>query len=251
MNNPGYFFPTSGKFQMVRTALRLVFWLFCPVFLFGQNPGTVIEEEWTMSPMFGMPGSVRKVKTTLSAGRMRRDEMDSSQTVLLLPDLGKLWLLRPKTKTYIEMDRETLRGLSMMAVMLFGIGMDAETGKPLIPDSLFTMTGNEKPIGPWICSEVRVRRPQGNPIMVWISRNTGLDSGQYASVLKNLMGPAWSDYKAFFRQLDALGGYPVLIEAGSGNRKICQRLTDVRMDTVFESFFRVPAGYKKVESVDP
>jgi hypothetical protein len=235
---------------MVRRVIPLVFCLMVPVLLSGQNSGTVIEEEWTLPALFGMPGSVRKVKTTLSDGLMRRDESDSSQIVIIRPDLGRLWLLRPKSKSYIEMDKETLRGLSMMAVMLFGIGIDAGTGKPHVPDSLFTPTGRETRIGAWLCGEVRVRRP-GSPAMVWISRETGLDSRAYASVLKSLMGPAWTDYGSFFRQLDALGGYPVLIEAGSGNRKISQKLIGARKETVPESFFRIPSGYRKAESAEP
>jgi hypothetical protein len=238
---------------MICKSNLILFMFLTPVLLQCQNAATVIEEQWTMPPMFGMPGSVRKVTTTLSNGWMRRDEMDSSQTILIRPDLGKLWLLKPKTGTYIEMNRETLRGLSMMAVMLFGIGVDAETGKPVVPDTLFRNTGRQMRIGPWQCSEVLagVQRQAKNPVTMWISREPGLDSRQYALILKSLMGPSSSDYKAFFLQLNALDGYPVFIEAGSGSRRISQKLTGVRNVSAPESFFRVPKGYRKAESDEP
>jgi len=225
----------------------LVFLMVLPCRSYGQKSGYIIEEEWTTPPLFGMPGNTRMVKTWIAEDKMRRDEADSSQIVLIRPDLGKLWMIRPKTKSYIEMDRETLQGLSMMAVMVFGIGIRPETGKPAIPDSLFMKTGKEMRIGSWNCREIQVRRQKGRSVVIWISGETGLESGLYTNMLKKLMGPAASDYEAFFRQLDTLDGYPVLVESGMGGRKLTQKLIGVRSQPIPDSVFEIPKGYRKAE----
>ncbi len=226
----------------------LVLLMLVPCCSYGQKSGYIIEEEWTTPPLFGMPGTTRLVKTTIAGGKIRRDEADSSQIVLIRPDLGKLWMIRPKEKSYLEMDRETLQGLSMMAVMVFGIGISPETGKPIIPDSLFMKTGKEMWIGSWKCREILVRRPQGRAVSIWVSGETGLEPGVYTEILKKLMGPAASDYKAFFRQMDTLDGYPVLIESGMGGKKLTQKLIGVRSQPISDTVFEIPKGYRKAES---
>lgn len=213
--------------------------------LSGQDSTVTIEEMWTTPPIFGMPGSTRKVQTRVSRNKIRRDEADSSQIVLIRADLGKLWMMRPKDRTYMEMDRGTLQGLSMMALMLFGIGIDPETGKPSVPDSLLLKTGRQNQIGSWTCEEVRVRSRTGRTIILWMSPGTGLESGFYGRILKSLMGDMASDYQAFFKQLDALNGYPVLIESGAGGKVFSQKLIGVRKESASESDFEVPKGFKK------
>lgn len=218
--------------------------------LSGQDSTYTIEEMWTTPPIFGMPGNTRKVQTRISQNKIRRDEADSSQIVLMRADLGKLWMVRPKDRTYMEMDRETLQGLSMMALMLFGIGIHPETGKPSIPDSLFLKTGKQSRIGSWNCEEVRVRSGAGRTIVLWMSPETGLESGFYGRILKSLMGDYASDYGAFFKQLDALSGYPVLIESGAGGKVFSQKLISVRKEIVPESVYEVRKGYKKLDGMN-
>ena len=215
----------------------------------GQEFGTVVEEEWTTPPLFGLPGSMRRVKTFISGDNLRREEADSSQFVVVRSDLGKAWLLRPKSKTYFEMDKETLQGLATMALMLFGIGIDPETGKPSIPESLFVETGRRQTLDSWTCREVLLRRSTGRPVILWLGE--GLKPGLYTGILKNLMGSSADAYGSFFAQLDGLGGYPVLVEAGFGNRRFSQRLISVETKAVSKSLFELPKGYRRLESLEP
>jgi hypothetical protein len=139
-----------------------------------------------------------------------------------------------------------------MGLMMFGVTIDSATGKPIIPDPLFRKTGRKKLVGTWECYEVVIKTGAGlrgivEPVVLWVSGNTGLDKDFYSRMMRRLMGELGNEYDAFFRQLEALDGYPVLMETKAMGAIVAQALKKVEERSIPASVFNLPEGYKMVD----
>lgn len=221
--------------------------------LFSQTQGVILEEESVTPPVFGMSGSRSITKTWIAGDRIRRDEEASSQTTIIRPDLGRIWMIHHTDTTYTEITQELFQGMAMMGLMMFGVTTDTLTGKPIIPDPLFVRTGRMRNIGEWTCYEIRIPKGEGGLLgmiqtfSMWISRDTGLDGTFYGNLMRKMMGDLGRDYDAFFDQLEQIEGYPVLLETTVMGKELFQELKKIEYDFIPDSVFELPAGYIKVD----
>ena len=234
---------------------------FCLALLYGffglsafAQEGYVIQEETRMPPMFGEEGKNHIIKTWMMKDKLRRDEGERGQTTIIRSDLGKIWVIDHADTTYSELTQEMFQGLAVMGLMMFGVTLDSVTGKPIIPDPLFKKTGRQKSIGNWDCHEVVLSGGETGlwngliePVVMWVSGNTGLEKGLYGRLMRRMMGELGEEYDAFFKQLDALDGYPVLLETKAMGVVVGQELKSVERYTIPLSVFDLPAGYQKVD----
>jgi len=216
--------------------------------------GYVIQEETRMPPMFGEEGRTYIIKTWMTEDKLRRDEGERGQTTIIRSDLGKIWVIDHADTTYSELTQEMFQGLAVMGLMMFGVTLDSVTGKPIIPDPLFKKTGRRKSIGNWDCHEVVLSGGEAglwngliDPVVMWVSGNTGLEKGLYGRLMRRMMGELGEEYDAFFKQLDTMEGYPVLLETRAMGIVVGQELKSVERLAVSSSVFNLPAGYRKVD----
>jgi len=218
--------------------------------------GYILEEETTMPPVFGMSGKMSITKTWITKDKMKRNEGAKNQTTILRSDIGKIWLIDHSDTTYTELSREMFQGLAMMGLMMFGVTVDSVTGDPIIPDTLFQKTGRRRNIDDWDCFEVVVTRGKnvfGNgiiePVVMWVSGDTGIEKDLYGRLMRQLMGGLGKKYDSLFRQINQLGGYPVLVETKAMGFKMVQKLKSAEKCFLEESIFLLPEGYKKKEGL--
>ena len=240
---------------MKRWQSSLVLWLVLLV-ITAVHPshaqmGYYIEEETIMPPIFGS-GEKTLTVTYMTENKLRRDEEDELQTTIIRSDLGKIWLIDHTDKSYRELSPEVFQGMAVLGLMMFGVTFDSATGKPRIPDPLFRKTGRKKLVGNWECHEVVVQKGAGirgivEPAVIWVSEDTGLKMELYSRMMRRLMGDLGKEYDAFFRQLEALDGYPVLMESRAMGAVVGQALKKVEEQSMPSSVFTLPEGYKKVD----
>ena len=223
-----------------------------PLLLPGQETGLVLTETVKTPPMFGFPAKTRQVKIWIKGDRLRRDEGEKSRTILVLPGSGRAWLVNHRDSTVAPILPETLQGLSLLGIGMFGIASDSVTGKPVIPPQIFTRTGRSQILNGWNAEEVQVQSgvspasPQGsNGTSLWISGDAGLDIGVYLDILKRMMGPFYEDYARLMVQFRQLNGYPVLIRGSLMGMEISQALASVERTDIPDSAFDLPKGYKR------
>jgi hypothetical protein len=230
----------------------LLFSIAFPLLLSGQETGIIITETVKTPPMFGYPAKTRQVKTWVRGGRLRRDEGEKSRTILILPDAENAWLVNHRDSTVTPILPETLQGLSMIGIGMFGIASDSVTGKPVIPSGIFRRTGRTRTINGWRAEEFRVE--PGGPAAsgksatgtaLWISSDSGLDIGVYLDILKRMMGPFYEEYGRLMEQFRELKGYPVLVQGSLMGLEISQTLTAVERPAIPDSAFEWPACYKR------
>lgn len=221
----------------------------------AQERGYIIEEETTTPPLFGIPGGTGLTKTWMTKDKLRRDEGGKEQTTIIRSDIGKIWLIDHSDTTYNEMSRETFQGLAMMGLMMFGVTTDSATGKPIIPDPLFQRTGRAKKVQDWTCHELVVGSREGffgkmvERFSMWVSRETGLEQGLYGRMMKKMMGELGGEYESFFRQLEEIDGYPVLVETKAMGLEMIQKLKKFERCPIPASVFELPEGYKKINGL--
>ncbi|MBN2200641.1 hypothetical protein JW777_01670 [bacterium] len=225
--------------------------LFIPAVLNGQSRCLVIVEEVKTPPMFGFPAKTRKATTWLKNGDLRRDEGERSRTLLALSS-GEAWLVNHRDSTVVPLSEATLQGLSMFGVGLFGLPVDAVTGRPSVPDKLFRKTGRVQAIGGRKAEEVEVRIPAPagtvNPPqapVLWIGTDGTPRMTEYLAVLKRLLGSAAADYEPLFEQLQRLKGYPLRIQAAVLGQELTQTLLSADSARADASVFRLPDGYRR------
>jgi hypothetical protein len=238
---------------MKRSAIVIcLFAIAFPSLLPGQEAGIIITETVKTPPMFGYPAKTRQVRTWISGGRLRRDEGEKSRTILILPDAENAWLVNHRDSTVTPILPETLQGLSMIGIGMFGIASDSVTGKPVIPSGLFRRTGRTQTVNGWRAEEYRVE-PGGPPpadqgasgTALWISSDSGLVIGVYLDILKKMMGPVYAEYVRLMDQFRELKGYPVLVQGHLMGMEIDQTLTAVEKSQIPDSAFEWPAAYKR------
>jgi hypothetical protein len=219
---------------------------------FSQKQGHYIEEEVTSPPIFGMAGGKTLTRTWILDDKIRRDEEDKLQTTIIRSDLGQIWIVNHGDSSYREVSQEMFQGLAMIGLMMFGVTFDSLTGEPIVPEPLFRKTGSAMQIGKWSAREyVVVPKGEGSVpnsmkrLSLWLSRDAGLDSSIYSRMMRKMFGDLGSDYDGFFRQLESLEGYPVLVETRMMGMEMRQKLIKVEKKTISESLFDVPRGYKK------
>lgn len=218
--------------------------------------GYILEEETTMPPVFGMSDKISITKTWMTKNKMKRNEGAKNQTTILRSDIGKIWLIDHSDTTYTELSREMFQGLAMMGLMMFGVTVDSVTGDPIIPDPLFKRTGRKRNIGDWNCFEVVAGGGKGGfvngmiePVVMWVSGDTGIEKDLYGRLMRQLMGGLGEKYDSLFRQIEDLGGYPVLIEIKAMGFKMVQKLKSAERCSLPDSVFSLPEGYKKKEGL--
>lgn len=223
-----------------------------PLLLLGQEKGLVLTETVKTPPMFGFPAKTRQVKTWIKGDRLRRDEGEKSRTILVLPGQANAWLVNHRDSTIAPIFPETLQGLSLLGIGMFGIASDSVTGKPVIPPQIFHKTGRSQTLNGWHAEEVQVQTggstasPQGaGGTSLWISGDAGLDIGVYLDILKRMMGPFYEDYAQMMVQFRQLNGYPVLIRGSLMGMEISQALASVESMDIPDSAFELPKGYKR------
>jgi hypothetical protein len=223
-----------------------------PLLLPGQETGLVLTETVKTPPMFGFPAKTRQVRTWIKGDRLRRDEGEKSRTVLVLPGQGGAWMINHRDSTIAPILPETLQGLSMLGIGMFGIASDSVTGKPVIPPRIFRKTGRSQTLNGWHAEEVQVQSggspasPKGNSgTILWVSGDAGLDISVYLDILKRMMGPYYEDYAQLMIQFRQLNGYPVLIRGSLMGMEISQALISVERNDIPDSAFELPKGYKR------
>ncbi len=240
---------------MMRSAIVYLFLSTAlPIPLPGQETGLVLTETVKTPPLFGYPAKTRRVKTWIRGDRLRRDEGERSRTILVLPDSENAWLINHRDSTITPILPETLQGLSMLGIGMFGIASDSVSGKPVIPPGIFQRTGRSRLVNGWRAEEVLVQ-PGGPRVSapaapapgtsLWISEEAGLDIGVYLDVLKRMMGPFYEDYAPLMVQFRQLKGYPVLIQGSLMGMEISQTLDAVERTEIPDAAFQWPVGYKR------
>ena len=219
---------------------------------FSQKQGYYIEEEMTSPPIFGMAGENTLTRTWILDDKIRRDEEDKLQTTIIRSDLGQIWIINHRDTTYREVSQEMFQGLAMIGLMMFGVTFDSLTGEPIVPDPLFQKTGSTRQIGKWSAREyVVVPKGEGSipnsmkRLSLWLSRDAGLDSRIYSRMMRKMFGDLGSDYDDFFRQLESMEGYPVLVETRMMGMEMKQKLIGIEERNIPLSLFDIPKGYKK------
>lgn len=222
--------------------------------LFALSPaeqGYYIEEEVTTPPLFGLPRQTHHTQTWITDTRLRRDEGDKNQTLLIDTENNNAWLVRHQDSTLLKMDMTTFQGLALMSMMMLGVTYDTLTGEPIIPDSIFYRTGREGRIGKWPCEEVIVHRRDrdsarkgSQPVVMWVTKQPVSDDPLYASVLRAMMGPLVQRYDAFFEQLERLGGYPAALNTRAMGMEIRQKLVKLEARDIDPGIFKLPPGYQ-------
>jgi hypothetical protein len=223
---------------------------------FSQKQGTYIEEEITSPPIFGMSGENSLTQTWILDDKIRRDEAGKCQTTIIRSDLGIIWILNQSDTTYREVSQEMFQGLAMIGLMMFGVTFDSLTGAPIVPDPLFRKTGGTRQIGKWNAHEyVVAQKGEGSVpnsmkrLSLWLSRDAGLDPKIYSRMIRKMFGDLGSDYDGFFKQLDFLEGYPVLVETQMMGMEMQQKLVRIEIRDIPLSIFELPKGYKR-QSLD-
>jgi hypothetical protein len=223
-----------------------------PIIGLSQTQGCYIEEEVTSPPIFGTESQNTLTQTWILEDKIRRDEEAKLQTTIIRSDLGKIWLINHSDTTYREVSQEMCQGLAMIGLMMFGVTYDSLTGVPIIPDPLFHKTYRTSKIGEWIAHEFTIsQRGKGQlansvkRMSLWISKDTGLDSKIYSRMMRKMFGDLGSDYDDFFRQLESLEGYPVLVETRMMGMEMKQKLIKTERRPIPMSLFEIPKEYKK------
>ncbi|MBN1780799.1 DUF4412 domain-containing protein [bacterium] len=213
--------------------------------------GFYLEEEVTTPPLFGLPEKTHRTRTWITKTRLRRDEGDKEQSMIIDTDRQKAWILTHRDSTVMEMGTAAFQGLAMMTMMMFGVTYDTLTGAPVIPDSIFYRTGRTGRVNGWPCEEVIVQRRhrtsasrKGSPVIMWMTSGTPV----YAQILRALMGPLAEQYAPFFRQMENLGGYPASLNTRAMGMDISQKLLKMERIDIPASLFDLPADYSRVKS---
>lgn len=218
----------------------------------AQELGYYLEEENTTPAIFGMRGGPSLTRIWITPDKLCREEGSKRQTTIIRSDLEKIWLIDHSDTTYTELSHDMVQGLAMMGLMMFGVTADSLTGAPVVPDPLFTKTGQMKMIDSWSCEEFVVAKAAegsiGNMIErvgLWISLNTEVPPDFYSQMMRRLMGELGSEYDDLFRQIEALQGYPVLIETRAMGHTVTQTLKHVDQREIPQYKFELPKGYKE------
>ncbi len=218
---------------------------------YGQIKCLVIKERTQTPPIFGMSGKLENTKTWIAEDRIRRDDGSGSSKIIRL-DKGIMWIVNNNDSSYTELTNDEFQGMAVMALMMYGITFDTLTGEVIIPEPLFKKTGRRGEINGYKCFEVVPSNMDQKSsfikgITMWISSDTGLDPGLFADILRKTLGGLGDEYKSFFSQIEALGGYPVRIETKALGRVVTQDFQGHEKQTVPADFFDVPKEYKKKE----
>lgn len=229
---------------------QLAFLLILAVSSLSQTNGYYLEEETTTPPMFGLPGSTFLSKTWITQDNYRRDNGDNHQSIVLHSKAGQAFIVQHESKTVSVIDKETMQGMAMMAVMLFGVEMDSLTGLPIVPDPLFIQTDRQRRVGDWEAREYVVQKKNGGRVTFWVSSGPGVDGHLYSRLLSVMMGDRAKDYQKLFDQIDQLPGYPVFIETSAFGKQVLQQLKKVERLPIKEEVFDPPKGYKKIDLTD-
>jgi hypothetical protein len=216
----------------------------------GQDSGMVVIEEIRTPPLFGRPAKTLLVKTYSREALLRVDEEQRFRTLLVRAGDDTVWLLNRRDFTKQPVPRETLEGMAMLGIGIFGIPSDPETGKPEVPRDLFRKTGLLRAFREWTAEkyEIRpsaasVRTPAVKPAELWIASDAGPGMEAYIGVLENRLGDGAADYAGLFAQLRRLGGYPVYIQAPMFGGELTQSLIRIERTTLPDSVFEVPRGF--------
>ena len=83
---------------------------------------------------------------------------------------------------------------------------------------------------------------------MWVSPDCGVSADVYANISRKMMGPFSTEYEALFKQMENLGGYPVLIETKMIGKKAKQQLISCERKEMSLEIFELPKSYHLVES---
>jgi hypothetical protein len=226
---------------------HLAFFLILAVSSFAQKAGYYLEEETTTPPIFGLPGSTFISKTWITPENYRRDNGDANQSIYLHTKSAQASIVRHENKTISVMDRETMQGMAMIAVMLFGVEMDSATGLPIIPDPLFIPTNRQRMVGEWNALEYAVQKKNGGRVVFWVSSDPGVSGRLYSRLLSVMMGDRAKQYQKLFDQINQLPGYPVFIETSAFGKQVLQKLKKIDKLQIPDAVFDPPKAYKKID----
>jgi hypothetical protein len=234
----------------VKSIRLIIFILGFFVSLAAQEQGFLIMEETTVPPLFGRPQKVIITKTWVAGNHIRKDIGENKQTWIFHSDTSEVWMINHSERTYTILHSDVFQGLAVMAFMTVGTASDSDDGIVKVPDQMFKETGRTLNISGWNCVEV-VAKSNGTSdssrLTLWMSRQTGLDSRMFSKIFKRMMGDN-HQYDHLFEQIEALGGYPVLIESRMMGGRVKQELLSVEKRIVTDSLFELPKGYTRKES---
>ena len=206
-------------------------------------------EEEIRYPAPGEPGDYIMIRKSWYAGDKMRKEEDWLGITIARFDLGKFYILEPRSKTYFEVSAEVLRQYSSAGLKAFGAREDA-AGKLYFPEDLFVRTETTKTIGHWLCYQVitnpKYRSPEEPYCVLWYSSEVDFPVQLFGKQLKNLMGDS-PEVQGLFDRLTRFEGYPVRSEAHGLSSIATTTLYKMERRTNLDpSLFEVPKDYTLV-----
>lgn len=209
----------------------------------GAESDITIEQTMEISGMPGQPPMNTTQKIWVSPGKVRMEMQGGTElpgmgntTTIIRNDLGKVFVLDDKAKTYMEMPLD----------FAAGIGGDMQIKCEL------QSTGNKRKIGEWDCTEHIITTtggPMSTKVVVWTT-----DDIKYEDKLRETMLEATSKnpmMKPLAEKLRQLKGFPVEqnIEIDMGGMKMntVTRLKSIVQGEISEDKFELPKNYAKAE----
>ena len=211
---------------------------------------------------------IEKQKTFYKSGKMKIMDLTDKQDTIFLFDKGLTWTIDHNDKTYYEMTFEQMQAgmesakeamanamkdmspedREMMKKMM-GNKMETMFGDGKSPIISFKQTGKKKTIKGYKCSQV-IMNFGGEPMMeMWLTNkyNLGDDFMKVYQKMGFIKGKIPKDSK--------INGFPIhtknIITTGMGKTETETTITKITQTKVPESEFKLPKGYKKIESEMP
>jgi len=204
------------------------------------------EEVRTFAPAGG-PDNVVIRKSWYADDRMRKDEGWMGITIARF-DLDCIYILEPRSRTYVEISPEFLAQYSPRGLKAFGAQED-ERGVLYFPDDLYIRTETTKKIGLWNCYQVvtnpRYRSPKAPYVVLWYSTEVEFPVHIFTDQLRRLFGKSPAA-EGLFNRLTQFEGYPVRTEAHGPAANVITTLIRIqRQKDMNPEQFEVPADYTK------
>jgi hypothetical protein len=235
--------------------------LFCSWgFAFAQAlPDVYIEEMVSGTGIAANSGFNGIIKSWISGSKLKQVAPGGQEVILYRADIGKVYMMNPARKVYIELPMEQMRMMTEKALEVY---VPIKNGKIQVPDALYKKTGRTRKIGAWNTYEVEVLTPQAGPEMIsttklWVSKDTGMSNDFVVRLFRITMGDKVSpEFQKLFEKMTDIDGYPVetITTATFDNQTFTTTKTVVKIDLkekIDSSIFDVPSDYTKVEPPKP
>ena len=192
------------------------------------------------------------IKSWVSGKKLKQELPGTKQSIVFRADLGKVYLLNPAQKIYIEVPIDQMRAGAQKSLDMY----KDESGK--IPDTIYKKTGKTKKVGKWNTYEVELPVEHPSPgaetrTTMWVSKETGFDHEFLVRIFKITMGEKISpELQKLFDRMTALDGYPVqTVKVTTYNNETYTETSTVlkieRKEKIDQSIFEVPKDFTKAK----